>query len=415
MSDRSERPEIIAKMLERSGTQEIDPTTLRGSVTLGVNLVRLLYRTFSGKKPVAWINVFTPPELIFGCGYLPFWLDGTSSFSSWTESTDVYDNADAVLPSRDMCTFLRVAVGGATTDLFPKPDAVLCTSHLCEGAPKVARMSAETFDAPFELLEAPGYLSEAAVEAVAARFEEVAHRLCEIANSKFEVDKLSEAIELSNQARKHFYDVYEMRKRVPAPVTGSQFIGIALMYPWGTKTGVSIAESFSEEIAERIADGIPAVEGGEKFRLLWIHLRPMSETDIMARLEQELRAVVVADLLGEVWWRELDANDPFRALAIKMLSNPELLPTEKRIERILRTAEEYRVDGVIHFLQWGCRWNYGQSGIFKDAVTRAGLPFLSLDGDAVDRKATPHGQILTRLEGFVELLESARSSSTSVK
>jgi len=37
------------------------------------------------------------------------------------------------------------------------------------------------------------------------------------------------------------------------------------------------------------------------------------------------------------------------------------------------------------------------------------LPFLALDGDAVDKRATPHGQILTRLEGFVEMLDSTKS------
>ena len=142
---------------------------------------------------------------------------------------------------------------------------------------------------------------------------------------------------------------------------------------------------------------------------MWIHLRPVFETDIMAHLEQRMRAVIVVDLLGEAWWPELDEQDPFRALAIKMLSNPELQPIDERIERLVQLAREYRVDGVVHFLQWGCRWNYGQDSMFKEAFTRAGLPFLALDGDAVDKRATPYGQVLTRLEGFVELLESAQT------
>ncbi len=411
MSSKSERPEIIRRMLEKSGTQEMDPTTLNGSLSCGIQLVRLVYRAFSGKKPVAWINVFTPPELIFGCGYIPFWLDGAGGFSAWTDMTEAFDHADMVLPSRDMCTFLRAAVGGAMLDYFPLPDAVVCTSHLCEGAHKIGRMGAEKFGARFELVDVPSKISDEAVDNVAARLEKIAHRLCELAGSKLDIDRLKEAIELSNQAREHYRNAYEMRKHAPAPATGSQFIGMGLMYPWGTRIGVSIATSLSEEIAQRIADGVPAVEGGEKYRLMWIHLRPVFETDILAHLEQELRAVVVADLIGQAWWPELDAQDPFRALAIKMLSNPELLPAEKRIEHVLRQAVEYKVDGVIHFLQWGCRWNYGQSGIYKDAINGAGLPFLALDGDAVDKRATPHGQMLTRLEGFVELLESSRSQS----
>lgn len=394
-------------MLEKVGTQEVDPTALNGSLMRGMYYAQLLYRAFAQSWPVAWINVFTPPELVYACGYIPFWLDGAGGFSGWMEMTEVFDHADAALPSRDMCTFLRAAMGGAMMDLFPRPDVVACTSHLCEGAPKVARLSAEHFGVEFHPLDVPPSSSDGAVAYVADQLERLARRLCELSNTRLDIDRLREAVELSNQARKGFMDLYELRKRVPAPVTGSQFIGMGLVYPWGARTGVDIAESLRDEVAGRVAEGVAAVEGGEKHRLMWIHLRPVFETDLMAHLEQRMRAVIVVDLLGDVFWPELDARDPFRALATKMMSNPELWKMDKKIERMLRLVREYRVGGVIHFLQWGCRWNYGESRLFKKAMDEAGVPFLALDGDAVDKRATPYGQALTRLEGFVELLESA--------
>jgi len=411
MSMPDETPELIRRMLEKSGTQEIDPTALSGTISRGMQLVRLLYKAFAKRRPVVWINVFTPPELIFGCEYIPFWLDGAGGFSGWIEMTEIFDNADAALPSRDMCTFLRAAMGGAMMNLFPSPHAVTCTSHLCEGAPKIARIAAETAGAEFHLVDVPPAISDEAIVYVADQLESLAHRLCELAESKLDIDRVRETLVLSNQALEHFQEVYEMRKRVPAPVTGSQFIAMGLMYPWGTKIGVTIAQSLREEVERRIAGNVPAVQEGERYRLMWLHLRPVFETDIMAHLEQKMRAVIVMDLLGQAWWTEMDVRDPFRALATRMLSNPELLPIEMRIERLLSLAKEYHVDGAVHFLQWGCRWNYGQDSLFKEAFTGAGLPFLALDGDAVDKRATPYGQVLTRLEGFVELLESARTKA----
>jgi len=409
MSMPSERPELIRRMLEKSRTDDVDPTYLSGSISRGMHLVRLLYKAFAERQPVAWINVFTPPELIFGCGYIPFWLDGSGGFSGWIEMTEVFEHADSTLPSRDICTFLRAAVGGAMMNLFPRPHMVACTSHLCEGGPKIAKLAADSVGAEFCLLDVPAATSDELVEYVAAQLERLAHRLCEVSGSEFDIDRLREAIELSNRARVHFLEVYKMRKHIPVPVTGSQFIGMGLMYPWGTKIGVNIASSLRDEIAGRVASNAPALEGGEKYRLLWLHLRPIFETDIMAHLEQHMRALIVVDTMGQAWWSEMDAREPFRALATKILSNPELQSVEKRIERILRLAKEYNVDGVVHFLQWGCRWNSGQSSVFKEALGRTGLPFLALDGDAVDKRATPHGQIFTRLEGFVELLETAKS------
>ena len=319
---------------------------------------------------------------------------------------EMLDSADAMLPSRDMCTFLRAALGGATMELFPPPHVVACTSHLCEGAPKIARIAADIFGVEYLFMDVPPAFSEDAIQYVAKQLRCFADRLSGLSGLAMDFDGLRNAIELSNQARSRLRDVYEMRKHVPSPATGSQFIGLGLIYPWGTRDGVDIAESLRDEMAHRMVHNAPPVAEGEKYRILWIHLRPVFETDIMAHLEQELGAVIVSDLIGEPWWPELDSSDPFRALAIKVLSNPELQPVAKRIERILRLGREYNVDGIVHFLQWGCRWNYGQSRIFKDVLNREGLPFLGLDGDAVDKKASPHGQILTRLEGFVEVLEA---------
>jgi len=407
LTAQTDTPELLRRLLERGATMDIDEGALQGTLMRGAHYATLLYQAFASDRPLAWINVYMPPELIFGCGWLPFWLDGAGGFSGWMEMDEVFSGADALLPSRDVCTFLRAAAGGLKTGLFPRPQFVACTSNLCEGAPKIARMAAQSSGAEFALVDVPAEMSERTIRYVADGLEAIAHRLCAVSGSKLDIDRLRQAIEHSNAAREHFVEAYEMRKCVPAPVTGAQFVGMGLVFPWGTQDGIDIARSLRDEIAARIGDGVPALPDGEKYRLLWLHLRPVFETDIMAHLERQMSAVVVADTLGRAWWPKLDTKDPFRALAIKVLSNPELAPPEEKIKLMLRLAEKYRVDGIVHFLQWGCRWNYGESGIYRKAAASAGLPFLALDGDAVDKRATPHGQLVTRLDGFVELLESS--------
>ena len=83
MGKTADRPEIIERILEKSGTMNVDPTALTGTLMRGAHFARLLYRAFVSDRPVIWINVFTPPELVFGCGCIPFWLDGTGGFSAW--------------------------------------------------------------------------------------------------------------------------------------------------------------------------------------------------------------------------------------------------------------------------------------------------------------------------------------------
>lgn len=406
MSQNADMPELIRRMLEKNDEAGVDPHSLQGTLMRGMNFAQLLYQAFASEKPVVWINVFTPPELIFACDCVPFWMDGAGGFSGWMEMNEVFEFADAVLPSRDVCTFLRAAVGGVGTGLFPQPDVVVCTSHLCESAPKVAGITARHYGAGFHLLDVPGIPSAEAISYVAGQLERLASSLCALSGTRFDRTRLQNAIWLSNRARRHFLWVAEARKRIPALVTGSQFVGFGLVYPWGTEDGVAIAETMREEISQRMSDNVSAVAAGERNRLMWIHLRPVFETDIMNHIEETLRSVIVVDVLGEVWWPELNVDSPFEALALKIFSNPELQQMEKKIQRLVDLAARYGVDGVVHFLQWGCRWNYGQSAIFKKALTDAGLPYLALDGDAVDKRSAPHGQMLTRLEAFLELLET---------
>ena len=49
----------------------------------------------------------------------------------------------------------------------------------------------------------------------------------------------------------------------------------------------------------------------------------------------------------------------------------------------------------------------------KEKMRDLGVPMLILDGDAIDRRNCPDGQIKTRLEAFLELLNSSDEKSSS--
>jgi benzoyl-CoA reductase/2-hydroxyglutaryl-CoA dehydratase subunit BcrC/BadD/HgdB len=68
--------------------------------------------------------------------------------------------------------------------------------------------------------------------------------------------------------------------------------------------------------------------------------------------------------------------------------------------------EGYTVDGGVLFTHWGCRQSNGSTRIIKDYFNDRGLPVLVLDGDCVDRTNSSEGQIKTRLQGFLEILNS---------
>ena len=71
-----------------------------------------------------------------------------------------------------------------------------------------------------------------------------------------------------------------------------------------------------------------------------------------------------------------------------------------------RHADRLKPDAVIHFCHWGCKQASGGSLILKDRMKEKGIPMLILDGDGIDKRNSHDGQIKTRLEAFLELLET---------
>ena len=62
-------------------------------------------------------------------------------------------------------------------------------------------------------------------------------------------------------------------------------------------------------------------------------------------------------------------------------------------------------DAVIHFCHWGCKQASGGSILLKEKMKELGIPMLILDGDGIDRRNSHDGQIKTRLEAFLEILD----------
>jgi benzoyl-CoA reductase/2-hydroxyglutaryl-CoA dehydratase subunit BcrC/BadD/HgdB len=76
-------------------------------------------------------------------------------------------------------------------------------------------------------------------------------------------------------------------------------------------------------------------------------------------------------------------------------------PNDGRTDDILRMVDEYQADGVIHFSLSFCAPYNLEAVRVRQALQKAGVPVLVLDGDYSEEQA---GQLKTRIEAFVETL-----------
>jgi benzoyl-CoA reductase/2-hydroxyglutaryl-CoA dehydratase subunit BcrC/BadD/HgdB len=291
--------------------------------------------------------------------------------------------------------------------LIPRPDIVVSTTYLCDGSVKFFHNASKYYGCDFYLLDVPYHDTENAREYLAGQLEELASIIAQKQRKRLDLDKLSDALRLSNEAREYVLRINELRREIPCPLSGSDALSYVLdmqFFGYGSEAGVRFFKTLYEELEARVESGHGAVDG-ERYRLLWLHhIRPYYPNKIISHLEEAGASVCFGES-NHVYWEPLDADNPFRSLAAKMLSNPSGGQLERRADLALELAEKYGVNGIIHFSHWGCRQSCGGEYIIRDLMRKKGMPMLILHGDGADSRNYSEEQTMLRLDAFLEMLE----------
>jgi benzoyl-CoA reductase/2-hydroxyglutaryl-CoA dehydratase subunit BcrC/BadD/HgdB len=110
----------------------------------------LLHRAYRKKQPVVWTNVYTPPELIWALGGIPFMPEIFAAVAASLGLAPFFlKKAGEAWYSTDLCSFHRGALGMMHSRLVPPPDLVLATSQLCAGAVKFLEAASAFYQCPF--------------------------------------------------------------------------------------------------------------------------------------------------------------------------------------------------------------------------------------------------------------------------
>ena len=107
-------------------------------------------------------------------------------------------------------------------------------------------------------------------------------------------------------------------------------------------------------------------------------------------------------------FQEMHEEDPYEALAEKMVYSIYNGSVSQRIQAAEKLARETEADGGILFAHWGCKGTIGASSLIKSSLEKAGVPTMILDGDGCNPANTSDGQVSTRLQAFVEMLEEGK-------
>ncbi len=357
---------------------------------------------YLGRGPVVWCNLFAPSELVLGLGCVPFYPEmATAVVAAAGMAPRFIDRAAEEGFSPDACSFHRCMLGLALEGFMPEPALLLAVNYPCDSAPLSFAFCGELYGRPQVTIDVPLPGRQGGQPLLAAQLEETAGTLASFSGRRgAEVGKgLSGALERSNQALLYLREVEEMRKRDDCTLDGVDAMGgISVLFgSLGSQAGADFYRLLAQELRER------GCAGGGSIRLMWMHIKPWYAQSISSILSRH-GARLVCEEYTHATWEPMDPRDPYNSLAAKLCSHFLVGPAERRASHLADLAEEYRVDGAIHYNHWGCRQSCGGAALVKQELQARGIPTLILDGDCVDEREYQEGQVSTRLEAFLESL-----------
>jgi benzoyl-CoA reductase/2-hydroxyglutaryl-CoA dehydratase subunit BcrC/BadD/HgdB len=374
--------------------------------------IKSMQDAYNGKQAVGFGSLFLPYEFFHGIGSTPFLPEVMAGFTASLGLADrTLEKAASSWYSQDLCTFHRSASGAVEMDIFPRPSFIISSNLACDAAQKSFYHFGKIYgiEKQYYLLDVPYNNNPEAVSYLSGQLKEIAGNIIENTGLQENMSRLSETIRISNEFRKWALKVNALRRKLldyPSYYNGLSFIlpfhGLA-----GTRETVALYKLMHAELNDllKIQQSQSAEKRSIPKRILWLHLKPYYNNDIFEIMEQSNCSVAFEEI-NNVYWPELDPAKPYESMAIKMLSHPLTGKIENRLKALKQMASDYDIDGAVLFSHWGCRQSNGGARIIKDFFAKKGIPLLVLDGDCVDRSNSSAGQIKTRLQGYMEILDS---------
>ena len=373
-----------------------------------LEVARLGERLYSGEGRIAWCGIVAPFDLLAAMGVTSCFVEFIGAMLASTGMVEEFlETAEHAGFGGDTCGYHRSVIGANLKGIMPEPDFLVGTSSPCTGGLAVMENLAHEFDKDLFVLNVPQEPTDANVHYLADQMKSLGRFVSDHTGTAIDDDRLREAIAYTNQTRDLMVEIYQYAMQVPSPVDGKLLnnFGIVMALLLGTPAGVTVCRAYRDEFKKRVENGVGGVKG-EKFRLLWIQNRIQFKNPLVAFLEKEYQAVIVVDELNDVTWEPIDPQDPYRGFARRAISIPFNGEINRRIQLLRKLAKDYRVHGAINPCHWGCRQGTGARGLISEGLNAVGVPVLNLEVDCVDPRNFSEGQLRTRIEAFMEMLES---------
>jgi len=368
-------------------------------------------------KPVAWVTVFTPVELLHALDIYPIAPEHFGAMCSARGFIlDYLEAAERNGYSESLCSYSRCSLGyvlSGMKGLLPEPDILITFRNSCDVYVKWWQSLHMHLQTPLFIGETPYILTPEdldnyVLDYVVKQLEQLIEMATKNFGLRFSMEKLVEVVKLSNKASELWLEILKLRRLKPCPLGGRDSASdiFPLVVLQGTEEAVKFYDELLREVKEKVSKKEGVIEN-ERFRLLFDGIWLWHAFDLIKYFENR-GAVFVYEPYSEAWACKLDSSKPLESIARKMLSMGLNVDIDLRIERFLESIKEYRIDGAVLFSNRSCKsWSAPQL-VTADALSeRFDIPYLHFEADMADPRQYAEAQIKNRVDAFLEVLEES--------
>ncbi|MCI1655064.1 MAG: 2-hydroxyacyl-CoA dehydratase family protein [Lachnospiraceae bacterium] len=348
-----------------------------------------------------WANIFSPVEILQCFGVHALSIEALSSFLSGFTIEDYFMNyAEEEGIAGTLCSYHKNFIGAVDSGVIPPASFAVTTSTICDGNINTFRHLAQKHQIPSFLIDVPMTDSPEAHAYVTAQLKELIARLEAHFHKPFRFEALQAVLDRENRSRRYYEEFlrYAAHKSYPSTLTLQMYMLFATHTNIGEKAILRFFHMMRNEIREA-----PEFHGT---KILWVHLLPYYQETLKQYFNLSEDYQIQTMEMNFDYRKQLDIEHPLDALADKMINNVYTRSYERKAQLVCDLARTLHSDGVINFCHWGCKQSSGGVMLLKEKMREMDLPFLILDGDGMARINSHDGQIRTRLEAFLELLDT---------
>jgi benzoyl-CoA reductase subunit C len=345
----------------------------------------------NGSKIIGALCCCVPEEIIHAAGMLPVRILGEQGETG---------EAEAQLPA-NLCPYCKRCLDQVLKGRYYYLDG-LVIPNLCPQANIMYDFSKHTLKIPFiHFMEIPPPLSENRMDLFTQELVRLQEALEDLIGRKISPPTLRQSMRLYNENRALLERVYDLRKRSPPVVAGSEAQEIVIssmlmpkeLHNW-------MLAHFLEVLPQRDDPPEPGVR-------VFVSASTLDNTDFLQLIEECGGSVVADDMpMGSQYFSGpiTISGDPLHALADRYLNKtgcPGKMLPEQKVTWATRMMKQANVKGAIILDLTACDPHRQEYRLIRKRLQEERIPFLFLQVDGLETQQEP---LRADIKAFIETL-----------